>query len=345
MTGRAGSTLPIVLAVTAVLALVFLTTLEAVHGLRSEARRASDQVRLQVDALTLEAQFTFLAATGVGDRRSLIITPPPSRDDEDDMGPDLPYALRDDLDRLFLDGHPYRAQVGQRNYILSVQDGAGLINVNALDDFQTRAMLELLGVDEADRGRLSDRIADYIDPDDLVRPQGAEREDYRRAGLSGPLDRPLLQAEQLFGVMGFAEAVDARTWREHKHLIAPDPTWVLANVNTAPPEVLRVLYGLSETQARQVVLSRQDAAFGTIEDFLSAVGGAPNIDLSREDTLPNLRYHVRIVDPRSRQVVSFRLTATSTSGERPLWVEDRAIGPASAADIASDSASDRFIAP
>ena len=345
MNSRSGSTLPIVLAVTAVLALVFLTTLEAVHALRDEARRAGDEVRLRADALTLEAQISFLAATSAVDRQSLLLTPAQTDEDMDSLEAPLPPGLRDDVRRIAIDSRRYRTPVGARSYVVSLQDGAGLINPNYLDDFQRRALMALLGAAENDQAILADRIADYIDPDDLVRPAGAERSDYERAGLAPPPNQRLASADQLFGVIGFAEIVDDRKWRDIQDFIAPDPTSTTANVNTAPAEVLMVLYGLSRPQAEQAIRTRATLPFASMDDFVATVGVGQNLDLIRDDTLPNLRYHVRIVDPRGRQAATFVLTSTPTSGDRPIWVEGRRITSVAAAETVSESDLELFPRP
>ena len=345
MNNRSGSTLPIVLAVTAVLALVFLTTLEAVHALRDEARRAGDEVRLRADALTLEAQISFTAATSAVDRQSLLLTPALTAEESDALEPDLPPGLRDDVRRIRIDGRPYRIAVGDRTYVARIQDGAGLINPNYLGDFERRALMALLGASENDQGIFADRIADYIDPDDPLRPSGAERSDYERAGLAPPPNQRLFSADQLFGVLGFADVVDHRTWREMQAFIAPNPTSATANVNTAPAEVLMALYGLSRPQAEQAIQLRETLPFSSMDDFVTTVGVGQNLDVIRDDTLPNLRYHVRIVDRRSRQAATFVLTSTPSSGDRPFWVEGRRIMTVAAAEMVSESELEIFPRP
>ena len=345
MNRRSGSTLPIVLAVTAVLALVFLTTLEAVHALRDEARRAGDEVRLRADALTLEAQISFIAAASAVDRQSLLLTPAPTAEESDALEPDLPTGLRDDVRRIRIDGRPYRIAVGDRTYVARIQDGAGLINPNYLGDFERRALMALLGASENDQRIFADRIADYIDSDDLLRPGGAERSDYERAGLAPPPNQLLIAADQLFGVLGFADVVNDRAWREMQGFVAPDPTSATANVNTAPAEVLSVLYGLSGPQTEQAIQMRETVPFLGMDDFVATVGVGQNLDSIRDDTLPNLRYHVRIVDRRGGQTATFILTATPSSGDRPFWVEGRRIMTVAAADTASESELEIFPRP
>ena len=91
---------------------------------------------------------------------------------------------------LLFDGRWYKG-VGQAQF--SLQDQIGLAPINYTDD-ETKLLDKLLalqGLKIDERQRLLDALADYIDPDDLKRLNGAEAADYRKAGMSPPANRPL----------------------------------------------------------------------------------------------------------------------------------------------------------
>ncbi len=77
------------------------------------------------------------------------------------------------------------------------------INVNRAGQPQLKQVLERAGADEAAAERLTDMIMDFIDQDDVQRPQGAEKDAYRRAGLSyQPFNGPLTSLDQLLLIPG-----------------------------------------------------------------------------------------------------------------------------------------------
>ncbi len=77
------------------------------------------------------------------------------------------------------------------------------VNVNRADRNTLRTLLQDSGLDAADADILADRIEDFLDPDDTVRLDGAEWEEYEAMGLGhGPLNGPLVSLDQLLLVPG-----------------------------------------------------------------------------------------------------------------------------------------------
>jgi general secretion pathway protein K len=80
------------------------------------------------------------------------------------------------------------------------------VNVNMAQEVQLRQLLQRAGADDAASERLTDRILDFIDPDDTPRPQGMERDDYIRAGLNYiPFNGKLTSLDQLLLVPGIGQ--------------------------------------------------------------------------------------------------------------------------------------------
>ncbi len=117
------------------------------------------------------------------------------------------YELRkqDPAERWVGDGRPYRFGYGDAEIEVSITDDSGKIDINAaannpdllINLFMTR------GVAPDQAAALSDAIQDWIDPDDNVRPNGAEIAQYKAAGLSyGPKNAPFDTVSELQQVLG-----------------------------------------------------------------------------------------------------------------------------------------------
>lgn len=93
---------------------------------------------------------------------------------------------------------------------LVVEDEAGKIDINQADEILLQYLLVGTGSSPGEANRLAARILDYRDADELRHLNGAERDDYRRAGrTTGPSDGPFLTTEELAQVLGMpVRAVD-----------------------------------------------------------------------------------------------------------------------------------------
>ncbi len=80
------------------------------------------------------------------------------------------------------------------------------VNVNSVQEVQLRQVLQRAGADELTSEQLADRILDFIDADDIRRPQGMEKDDYIKAGLNYiPFNGPLTGLDQLLLVPGLSD--------------------------------------------------------------------------------------------------------------------------------------------
>lgn len=84
---------------------------------------------------------------------------------------------------------------------------SGRVDLNTASPFLLSAIARAAGMEDADAAALGDAIADWRDGDDLTHLNGAERDDYIRAGLEGPANRPFRSVAELRGVLGMEEAL------------------------------------------------------------------------------------------------------------------------------------------
>lgn len=156
---------------------------------------------------------------------------------------------------IALDDRPYR---GEGDTIVRIQDTRGLLNLNLTDDGRLNRFLGILGVESDQRGRLIDTLRDYTDADNLHRLNGAEEDDYRAVNMPPPTNRDLVSPWEAKRIMG---------WRDQPALWTNDRLVQLTstsqsmgiNPNTAPPEVLSTLPGVTDDIVKLLLLRRSVA--------------------------------------------------------------------------------------
>jgi hypothetical protein len=282
--------------------LVFLVAIEALTSLAAEARRAKQGAAFQAQALNLEARAAFLAATRPLGPAAVLAGDQPG-------APPL----------LALDGRPYAAPGG---LALSVQDEAGLINLDTLPREAEPRLFAALGVAPGWRSAMADRFADFVDPRDLKRQNGADLSDYAAAGLPPPPKGALVRRDQLLGLMGWNGLVAAPAWHDFRDNLTADPRSTSVNVNTATPAMLEVVYGLTPAQAALAVAQRTHASFFELEDLGRAASVPLHGDVELSYTAPNGRIALRVADPVSGLAYRSRILLSPDDPARPFSVAE-----------------------
>ena len=147
------------------------------------------------------------------------------------------YQLAFEADRKPLAGGIVSRCPVDREHIafVRVQDQGGLVDLNAASPGTLEALLKILGLAPEKARSLADRIADFRDLDDSTRPNGAEADDYRMAGLAlRPKNAPFLDKVELDQVLGMSEDL--------RHVMAPLVTVHSQQAGIDPmvaPEALR----------------------------------------------------------------------------------------------------------
>jgi general secretion pathway protein K len=177
-----------------------------------------------------------------------------------------------------------RRQIGEReSYEAHITGEGGRLNLNWLVAGEDPARLEILrkylenkGIDLNERDRMIDCLLDWVDPDNLVRLNGAEEsEDYH------PANALLTRIDQLKKVKGWLEFTSAPGWDNELTLNSGGPV----DLSWASRDVLLSLPGLTEGVVDQFLQVRRgpdridgtadDAQFKSLEDVRAAFGLSP----------------------------------------------------------------------
>lgn len=162
-------------------------------------------------------------------------------------------GLGDPPNVIKLDGRAY----SDADCIVQLQDAAGLINLNAPNEEFLKRLLGGLGVPAERQPSLVDALRDYVDEDDLRRLNGAESAQYQAIGRADlPRNAPLVTVQELRDVFGWSS--EATLWRPGGllELVTAEGENRL-NPNTAPPQVLQALPGVTPDVA-QLMLTRRE---------------------------------------------------------------------------------------
>jgi general secretion pathway protein K len=205
------------------------------------------------------------------------------------------YELRnpDQTTRWVGDGRPYEFGFDTASVRVEITDESGKIDINSADDALLQSLFLSIGANIDQAAALSDAIQDWRDPDDAVRPHGAEAGEYKAAGLPYvPRNQPFQTVSEVQQVFGMNYELYARI--EPAITIyagggAPNPAY-------APLEVLQALPGMTPELAQQLILARQQiqpgqaAAAGlTLPDGTPIVanGGGNTYTIKSRATLSN----------------------------------------------------------
>ncbi|PYI94069.1 MAG: hypothetical protein DME97_04150 [Verrucomicrobia bacterium] len=155
-----------------------------------------------------------------------------------------------------------------QNFSARITGEGGRLNLNLLLAGENPANLELLrkylevkGVDLNERDRMIDCLLDWIDPDNLVRLNGAEDEPGYK-----PANGNLRTLDELKRVRGWEDFTARADWDEDFTLSSTDAR---ININWASRDVLLALPGFTEGLADRLIDMRRgpDGVEGTEDDL------------------------------------------------------------------------------
>jgi len=166
----------------------------------------------------------------------------------------------------------------RQSYSARITVEGGRLNVNWLVAGENPARIEMLrhyldlkGIDLNERDRMIDSLLDWVDPDDLVRLNGAEAsEGYQ------PANALLVRIDELKKVKGWETFTSTPGWDDEFTLNSTGPV----DVAWAPRDVLRALPGMTDA---------------IVERFLQLRAGPDRKDGTPDDTVFNNLDEVRTV--------------------------------------------------
>lgn len=140
------------------------------------------------------------------------------------------------------DGTIYHCRLQSGGLAISVQDVAGLIDLNAAPPETLAGLFAAAGVDDARARRLAAAVTDFRDVDRIRTEGGAEAEDYAAAGLPhGPKNGPFRAVEELEQVAGMPQGLVDRV----RPALTVHGLRASADLRRAPP-LVRLAYGETE---------------------------------------------------------------------------------------------------
>lgn len=173
-------------------------------------------------------------------------------------------------------------KLGNGTFSISITDLERKWNINSMNDQMLEQAFTLMGVDFAEISSYTAAILDWMDPDELTRPGGAETDDYLNMNppyvcKDGPIDDiyELLRIQGISPQMFYGpefnpsrhlpQGEDFQTGRFDfsefaypyglKDLFTPISSGRI-NVNTAPAHVLMMIPGIDELTAMEIVTQR-----------------------------------------------------------------------------------------
>lgn len=170
------------------------------------------------------------------------------------LRPESEEVLRPQSERSWrADGTVYAWPFRGGDVRVSIQDEGGKIDLNHAPGELLRGLFQSVGLDDDAAAAMADAVADFRDGNDLRRLNGAEDDDYRRAGLPYEAkDRPFEAVEELQRVMGMT--------RELYRQVAPSLTVYSESAKidpmTAPREVLLAVPGADPAEVDAFLATR-----------------------------------------------------------------------------------------
>lgn len=286
----------------ALLALTVLASARALGDVTTSTERLLESRDELVAAESLLSRTAFLVLTEETDARDLVI----------DNGRWGGQSIR-------LDGAWHL--VAGSSASLSLQDEAGLFNLNSTDQRALGALLERGG--RHDGAVLAAALMDYADADDLTRDRGAETRDYARAGLQPPSDRPLASRWEALEVLGWRGLERNVVW----NWFNAGSGETALNINTAPEAVLEAVVG-DRRRAEMIIRQREASPLTDIAQVEALTGGTVRADGVTFAVAPGRSFRVQAVfgSRRARHGVERRLVLGGAEAGRPFtWAEEREV--------------------
>jgi len=159
------------------------------------------------------------------------------------------------------DGSIYEISSASAKVRVRLLSETGKIDINKADQALLQGLMAHAPVEEEQQTKLVNAILDWRDKDDLVRIEGAEKKEYKNAGLTyQPGNKPFQSIEELQLVLGMNESVFK--WIEPLVTIYSGQPQV--TVQLAAKEVLQTIPGLDTDLLDSYISARLESAINNL---------------------------------------------------------------------------------
>jgi hypothetical protein len=298
---RRGFTLPLVLAMIAILAIALVAGLSALSSLRDETRATLDSADFDITAATAEARLQYLLLTEPLGMRGLRVGGTRAIAGAGNGASD-PTGYNDYLTYLLADGRAYRWKTSADaadQFQIALQDEGGLVNLYQADANQASRIFQQAGLDPTSADQIASELLDY--------------------DAQPPPSEPIRRLAELYSLPSGRTLISDRIYRRLDGLAAAHPDANRVNINTASREVLQAWFEFSDSQLDQALKDRDDSDIGLLSPAsIGAQVTGPNLNY----IFPNGRMRFTFTDPKTRLTYRSTLVLTPTNQERPIWVEN-----------------------
>lgn len=151
------------------------------------------------------------------------------------------------------DGAIYQFKLDNAQIRVKILAESGKISLNGADEALLMKVLAHTDLDAEKQAAIVGAILDWRDGDNLVRINGAEKEQYLQAGLSyGPANRPFETLEELQRVLG----MNMQLYQQLKPLLTVYHASSAVDLQMADKAVLEIMSGLDETSILNYIKQR-----------------------------------------------------------------------------------------
>lgn len=151
-----------------------------------------------------------------------------------------------------IDGSSQTVAFDGASLAITISDERGKVPLNLLDEAQLTLLLEYIGLEGEPLAVARDSFLDWIDDDDVVRPNGAEIDYYRERGLR-PRNGGFLTLGELGRVRGFSAVSAAK--------IATFASADFGNgsfdTRSASPAAIKIMYPPGDAAIAEIVRTRE----------------------------------------------------------------------------------------
>lgn len=242
------------------------------------------------------AQAMAVAESGIAMAEMMLLNPDPNK-------------------RWLADGSIYEISSAEAKVRVRLLSETGKIDINKADQPLLQGLMAYAPVDEEQQTRLLNAILDWRDKDDLVHIDGAEKQEYKDAGLSyQPRNKPFQTIEELQLVLGMNASVFL--WIEPLVTVYSGQQQV--TVQLATREVLQVIPGIDMVQIDAYLAARLESVINNqpVPPFPSSSG--QNNAAGQNNTLTVISE--ALLDDESSAVISAVIKQSDGTGATPFQV-------------------------